>query len=52
MELETLVVVPSTCCRNGTLDDHGKKRAIRTLATRKESLTHAIVDLYHMAIFA
>lgn len=51
VELEVLVVVPSPCYRNGNLEDHGEKYAIRTIPTRKEGFTRAGIVLYHLAIF-
>jgi len=50
VDMEALMVVPPSCYRNGNLEDHGEKRAVRTIPTRKESFTRAILALYHLAI--
>ena len=49
MDLETIVVVPSSCYRNGNLEDLGEERAVRTLPTRKDSFTRVVLALYHVA---
>lgn len=51
MDVETLMVVPPACYRNGNLEDHREKRAIRTIPTGKEKFRRAILALYHVAIF-
>ena len=45
------MVDPSACYRNGNLEDHGEKYAVRAIPTRKEGFTRAGVALYHLAIF-
>jgi hypothetical protein len=49
VDVETLMVVPPSCYHNGNLEDHREKCAIRTLPTRKESFTRAILALYHFS---
>jgi hypothetical protein len=51
VDLETLMVVPPSCYHNGNLEDRREKRAVRTIPTRKEGFTRAILALYHLAIF-
>lgn len=49
MDLETIVVVPSSCYRNGNLADLREERAVRTLPTRKDSFTRVVLALCHVA---
>lgn len=45
------MVDPPACYRNGNLEDHGEKYAVRALPTREEGFTPAGVALYQLAVF-
>jgi len=51
VDVETHMVVSPSCYHNGNLEDLREKYAIRTIPTRKEGFTRAILALYHLAIF-